>query len=64
MVDVDRQELKEALLPSSRDGVCCVIGIRPGVGSIREASVCEKIEDTLVRILFRSHKHETVSMRD
>lgn len=59
MVDVDGQDLQEPLLARRRYGIGSMIGVRPSIRSVRETSICEKIEDALVGVLLRSHKYKT-----
>ncbi len=42
MVQVDRENLEEALVAGSAHGVGCVVGVRPCVRALREALLCCK----------------------
>lgn len=64
MVDIDGQELQKSLLSSGRNSIRSMVSVRPGVGSVGEPSVCEEIENALVRVLLRSHKYETSVVSD
>jgi hypothetical protein len=36
-----------------------MIGIRPGIRPVRESSVRQMVDDSFVRVLLRSHEHQT-----
>ena len=59
VVNEDRQYLKETLFSSGGDGVGGMIRIGPSVRTIREASICEVIDDAFVRVLFRAQENQT-----
>jgi len=63
MVNVNGEELKESLFARSGDGIRGVVGVRPSVRAIGEASVRKEIEDAFVRIFFGSHEDEAARLR-
>lgn len=59
VVNEDREELEESLVSGSRDRVRGMIGIGPCVSTTGETAIGKVIDNTLVRIFLRSHKHQT-----
>lgn len=59
VIDVDREDLEEALFACGGDGVGGVIGVCPGVGAVGEAAVCELVYDAFVGVFLGAHEHQT-----
>jgi len=56
MIHVDRKDLQESSLSSSRDRVSSVVCVGPRIGTVGEATVSKVVYDALERILLRAHK--------
>lgn len=56
MIHVDRKDLQESSLSSSRDRVRSVVCVGPRIGTVGEATVSKVVYDALERILLRAHK--------
>lgn len=58
MVDVNREELEKALTACRLNGIRGMIGVGPSIRSRRESAIGKVVENTLVRVLFGTEKHE------
>mmetsp|Transcript_117189 Transcript_117189/g.326489 ORF Transcript_117189/g.326489 Transcript_117189/m.326489 type:complete len:247 (-) Transcript_117189:79-819(-) len=58
VVQVDRQNLQEALTASGVHGVASVVDIGPSIGSLSQATVGQHIQDSLVGIAFTAQEDE------
>ena len=47
MVQVDREEVEEALAAGSHHCVAGVVCVRPGIGALRQAAVGQLVQDPL-----------------
>ena len=60
VVEVDRQQVEQALLARGRDGVRGVVDVGPRVRALREAAVRDLVEDPLERVLLAAEEDEVL----
>ena len=58
VVQVDGEDAEEAAGAGGVDGVAGVVRVCPGVGSVRQSSVGQEIQDLLVRIVLAAQEDE------